>query len=134
LSEAEKQFGYPFVLKPTVSWTGQSNRSVPVEVVNAAEAKEAATGFLSAGGEVIAQQMATGRKEGVSLFIVDRSEEHTSELKSLAYLVCRLLLEKKKKSRDDIMICNYNSSERKCELWVPILTIILTNFQIGREL
>src|SRR2546425_4587394 len=26
----------------------------------------------------------------------DRSEEHTSELQSLAYLVCRLLLEKKK--------------------------------------
>src|SRR2546425_6214852 len=28
-----------------------------------------------------------------------RSEEHTSELQSLAYLVCRLLLEKKKKHR-----------------------------------
>src|SRR2546425_7692641 len=28
---------------------------------------------------------------------VDRSEEHTSELQSLAYLVCRLLLEKKKR-------------------------------------
>src|SRR5687767_15367265 len=28
-----------------------------------------------------------------------RSEEHTSELQSLAYLVCRLLLEKKKNSR-----------------------------------
>src|SRR2546425_6738461 len=28
----------------------------------------------------------------------DRSEEHTSELQSLAYLVCRLLLEKKKKA------------------------------------
>src|SRR5205823_761089 len=28
---------------------------------------------------------------------VPRSEEHTSELQSLAYLVCRLLLEKKKK-------------------------------------
>src|SRR2546425_12477949 len=27
---------------------------------------------------------------------VGRSEEHTSELQSLAYLVCRLLLEKKK--------------------------------------
>src|SRR2546425_8633924 len=27
---------------------------------------------------------------------VPRSEEHTSELQSLAYLVCRLLLEKKK--------------------------------------
>src|SRR2546425_7450595 len=29
----------------------------------------------------------------------DRSEEHTSELQSLAYLVCRLLLEKKKKKK-----------------------------------
>src|SRR2546425_6688488 len=28
-----------------------------------------------------------------------RSEEHTSELQSLAYLVCRLLLEKKKQSK-----------------------------------
>src|SRR2546425_7718463 len=28
--------------------------------------------------------------------LVERSEEHTSELQSLAYLVCRLLLEKKK--------------------------------------
>src|SRR5205823_9615727 len=31
----------------------------------------------------------------VDLLVV-RSEEHTSELQSLAYLVCRLLLEKKK--------------------------------------
>src|SRR3989441_6216307 len=31
------------------------------------------------------------------LDLMDRSEEHTSELQSLAYLVCRLLLEKKKK-------------------------------------
>src|SRR2546425_7978592 len=30
---------------------------------------------------------------------VERSEEHTSELQSLAYLVCRLLLEKKKDER-----------------------------------
>src|SRR6478609_12183589 len=30
---------------------------------------------------------------------VARSEEHTSELQSLAYLVCRLLLEKKKKHK-----------------------------------
>src|SRR3989441_7459948 len=29
---------------------------------------------------------------------LQRSEEHTSELQSLAYLVCRLLLEKKKKN------------------------------------
>src|SRR2546425_3119112 len=31
-----------------------------------------------------------------SLAYLYRSEEHTSELQSLAYLVCRLLLEKKK--------------------------------------
>src|SRR3712207_8975037 len=31
--------------------------------------------------------------------IVDRSEEHTSKLQSRQYLVCRLLLEKKKKTR-----------------------------------
>src|SRR2546425_9468122 len=32
----------------------------------------------------------------VSTTLAIRSEEHTSELQSLAYLVCRLLLEKKK--------------------------------------
>src|SRR5205823_12756266 len=32
---------------------------------------------------------------GVSARMSKRSEEHTSELQSLAYLVCRLLLEKK---------------------------------------
>src|SRR5205823_8459396 len=31
-----------------------------------------------------------------------RSEEHTSELQSLAYLVCRLLLEKKNKKQKEI--------------------------------
>src|SRR3989454_7553167 len=31
----------------------------------------------------------------------ERSEEHTSELQSPCNLVCRLLLEKKKKQRDD---------------------------------
>src|SRR3989441_6937189 len=36
----------------------------------------------------------------------DRSEEHTSELQSLAYLVCRLLLEKKKTS--DVPACMAN--------------------------
>src|SRR3989441_5434676 len=34
----------------------------------------------------------------------NRSEEHTSELQSLAYLVCRLLLEKKKKKITNIKI------------------------------
>src|SRR2546425_3620686 len=36
-----------------------------------------------------------------SLHPTCRSEEHTSELQSLAYLVCRLLLEKKKNHQED---------------------------------
>src|SRR5205823_8760600 len=35
-------------------------------------------------------------RHGVECRHQERSEEHTSELQSLAYLVCRLLLEKKK--------------------------------------
>src|SRR6201999_4667153 len=40
----------------------------------------------------------SGRRlpRGCRLPAADRSEEHTSELQSLAYLVCRLLLGKKK--------------------------------------
>src|SRR2546425_10104617 len=37
-------------------------------------------------------------RELMEYLISIRSEEHTSELQSLAYLVCRLLLEKKKKN------------------------------------
>src|SRR2546423_11898151 len=43
-----------------------------------------------------ADDEAKGVKAGAEPAL-DRSEEHTSELQSLAYLVCRLLLEKKKK-------------------------------------
>src|SRR2546425_1743047 len=35
-----------------------------------------------------------------------RSEEHTSELQSLAYLVCRLLLEKKKNNTHNQTLAN----------------------------
>src|SRR5687767_15911731 len=41
----------------------------------------------------MSEQTSTAAKVG------NRSEEHTSELQSLAYLVCRLLLEKKKKNK-----------------------------------
>src|SRR5262245_64980211 len=40
------------------------------------------------------------RSQGVT--INDRSEEHTSELQSLRHLVCRLLLEKKKKKHNNL--------------------------------
>src|SRR2546425_7707710 len=52
--------------------------------------------------------------EGLLVYYADgdakvRSEEHTSELQSLAYLVCRLLLEKKKnKTRNEVShSCRY---------------------------
>src|SRR2546425_4615764 len=45
-----------------------------------------------------------------------RSEEHTSELQSLAYLVCRLLLEKKK----NILSTSLYSRHR---LFDPVVTI-----------
>src|SRR2546425_8837127 len=39
-----------------------------------------------------------------------RSEEHTSELQSLAYLVCRLLLEKKKQRKREADECKTTQS------------------------
>src|SRR3989441_1018149 len=45
-----------------------------------------------------AARAATLEAAGYRVIRIARSEEHTSELQSLAYLVCRLLLEKKKKN------------------------------------
>src|SRR5947209_14046046 len=39
-------------------------------------------------------------------FIAERSEEHTSELQSRQYLVCRLLLEKKKNNKNTVSTRN----------------------------
>src|SRR5437899_5296365 len=39
----------------------------------------------------------TSQNSAVRIPLLKRSEEHTSELQSLRHLVCRLLLEKKKK-------------------------------------
>src|SRR3712207_8977727 len=50
------------------------------------------------GGEVDAAALGPGRVLGL------RSEEHTSELQSRQYLVCRLLLEKKKKTHYSIYV------------------------------
>src|SRR2546425_12780489 len=50
--------------------------------------------------EGLATQIANAFASGfLDLGLEDKSEEHTSELQSLAYLVCRLLLEKKKKTQ-----------------------------------
>ena len=72
LPTAVARFGFPFVLKPTTSWTGKTaRRIVPTEVVDNEEALAATARFLAAGAGVIAQEWASGRREGVSLFIVN---------------------------------------------------------------
>src|SRR5258707_2983020 len=50
------------------------------------------------------------RYRGVFLLPSRRSEEHTSELQSRQYLVCRLLLEKKKENLETY--CSYESYKR----------------------
>src|SRR5437762_10603129 len=55
-----------------------------------------------------------GRSRGAmpspSPAVASRSEEHTSELQSPMYLVCRLLLEKKKKKVNNIAKSYYKSN------------------------
>src|SRR5256885_3668920 len=48
------------------------------------------------------------RLPGPGQYHLARSEEHTSELQSPCNLVCRLLLEKKKKNTNTPIICNTN--------------------------
>lgn len=72
LPAAVAEFGYPFVIKPTISWTDQaSGRNIPVDVINLDEAREATERILAAGSGVLAQQYVSGRREGVTFFIVD---------------------------------------------------------------
>src|SRR5437762_11428330 len=51
-----------------------------------------------------------------------RSEEHTSELQSPMYLVCRLLLEKKKKEPDTVIPvkqARHADTEQASQPWAP---------------
>src|SRR2546430_10778580 len=49
----------------------------------------------------------SNREPGEASFLDVRSEEHTSELQSQSNLVCRLLLEKKKKTTTDQPSCSH---------------------------
>src|SRR3712207_8466526 len=63
---------------------------------------------LGQPGHALEQRVAAGNQGDQRLAdevaLADRSEEHTSELQSRQYLVCRLLLEKKKTNRKQINI------------------------------
>ena len=56
---------------------------------------------------------------------LSRSEEHTSELQSLTNLVCRLLLEKKKKTEKKPA----RSEEHKSELQLQQANKIATSYE-----
>src|SRR2546425_8706934 len=55
-------------------------------------------GCTSSGSPLQVWRYTRYQSVGADGSYAERSEEHTSELQSLAYLVCRLLLEKKKKT------------------------------------
>src|SRR5947209_14732075 len=59
-------------------------------------------------GEKTTDETTADRTKGDQVPAVVRSEEHTSELQSRQYLVCRLLLEKKKKKNIKINILKIN--------------------------
>src|SRR3712207_7559658 len=62
---------------------------------------EAARALALDGAEIVACPAAWPVDRVAPADEVDRSEEHTSELQSRQYLVCRLLLEKKKQPPAD---------------------------------
>src|SRR3712207_8397543 len=62
------------------------------------------SGLMSVGCDVIT----VGVIPTPGVAYLTRSEEHTSELQSRQYLVCRLLLEKKKNKKQILSLHRYN--------------------------
>src|SRR2546429_1312786 len=64
---------------------------------NASELCRVANAAANSGASVETEPSISPAKPGCTTCSKNRSEEHTSELQSRLHLVCRLLLEKKKK-------------------------------------
>src|SRR2546425_3968520 len=80
----------------------QSILTVPNATINTRNAAANAAIFAPAASKALTVVGAPSKASGIHMWkgtTAIRSEEHTSELQSLAYLVCRLLLEKKKKKQ-----------------------------------
>src|SRR5258707_7714441 len=58
-------------------------------------------------GEIITACQQVCPTQAIAFGDLNRSEEHTSELQSRQYLVCRLLLEKKKKQNKPVLFIEY---------------------------
>src|SRR5687767_15383371 len=74
-------------------------RSSPVKQEYPAGHQRRATGLSPSRIVVLGLVVGMLSSFNTSTALLRRSEEHTSELQSLAYLVCRLLLEKKKRDK-----------------------------------
>src|SRR3712207_7887963 len=61
------------------------------------QARQFAEGVARRGGVILFVGTKKQARDSIKEIAESRSEEHTSELQSRQYLVCRLLLEKKKK-------------------------------------
>src|SRR5256885_4362924 len=84
-------------------------RSLPIDAVTPPQRERAkAVNFGIVYGQTpfgLAQQLGISPEEAADF----RSEEHTSELQSPCNLVCRLLLEKKKKKINSVTNINYST-------------------------
>src|SRR3712207_143368 len=120
----EKSFGAPRITKDGVTVAKEIELSDKFENMGAQMVREGAskTNDIAGDGTTTATVLAASNvregaksvaagmnpmdlKRGIDLAVeavvkdIKRSEEHTSELQSRQYLVCRLLLEKKKKNK-----------------------------------
>src|SRR3712207_8048083 len=77
----------------------QAGERLDVEVVGRLVEQQQVAALLEGQREVQPVALTPGQDPGRLLLV--RSEEHTSELQSRQYLVCRLLLEKKKQKSID---------------------------------
>src|SRR5688572_31810056 len=85
-------------------------RVVPCSDSATASRRVAVISSARVGGGLASHEAATGDR---SLIRRTRSEEHTSELQSQSNLVCRLLLEKKKKNKQTNTHINNTTEKNK---------------------
>src|SRR3712207_8683854 len=77
------------------------SRKSPVTARARSTKKATPSWFMAVRGSVLEASVGTGSGGTMTTRSpATRSEEHTSELQSRQYIVCRLLLEKKKKNND----------------------------------
>src|SRR3712207_8751771 len=88
---------FPYTTPLPISCAPGSRNPKPSGRARAARGRGRAPGALAGA----ARLWPVGKRQHSTPCTLVRSEEHTSELQSRQYLVCRLLLEKKKKTIND---------------------------------